>query len=258
MMTSQATALVFSGILFTSIGGVGCSPPVRGNGHLVTDSRAATDFTQIENHTSLSVSVVEGSAYAVDVRIDSNLQPLVETSVEAGVLRIDETEPFDSTAQSYVEVVVPSLVAASNDGSGSLVITGVDQAGSLHLACAGSGALVFDGSAGALTVDASGSGSVDLRGTATQLSIRASGSGSVDASELQASGADLATTGSGSVSAVVNGDATLTATGSGSIDATLDGGTVTFMVTGSGNVVWTGDERVGGVCETGSGRVVHR
>jgi hypothetical protein len=256
MMTTHATTLALSGIFFSSLAATACDA-VQGNGRATTEQRDTSAFTQVENRSSLSVSVVRGDTFSVDVRIDSNLQPLVETTVAAGVLRIDETEPFDAQASSFVSIVMPSLDAAGNDGSGDMTIRGFTQA-SLALSSGGSGGVAFDGTAGTLSVDASGSGSVDVAGSATYLSARAAGSGGIDASGLTTDGADLTTTGSGGVVATVHGDASLIAEGSGSIDATLSGGTASFSVTGSGSITWTGDERVASVTQTGSGRVEHR
>jgi hypothetical protein len=256
MMTTHARAFAFSGIFLASFGSTACYE-VQGNGHVETQSRDATGFTQIENHSSLPVSVVQGAAFSINVRVDSNLQPLVETTVEAGVLRIDERESFDADGRSLVSIVLPSLDQVTHDGSGAMTVSGIAAEETVHLVCGGSGGLRFDGTVGALSADVSGSGDVWLNGSAMHLSADVRGSGSLDASRLAADGADLVTLGSGSLAATVTGDATLSTEGSGSIDAVLNGGTATFSVSGSGSILWSGDERVAIVLQTGSGRVRH-
>ncbi len=249
-------AFLFSGVFIAGLGAAGCWTN-EGNGHLVVEHRDAGGFTQVENQSSLAVAIVQGPSFAVDVRVDSNLLPLVETRVEGGVLRIDEAAPFEANPSSVVSVVLPSLDAADNLGSGELTV-GALQGGAVRLSCTGSGSMTFAGSTGDLSAQVCGSGSLSIAGSGGHLSLRVTGSGSADASGFAASGADLETTGTGSVRAVVTGDATLSAAGPGSIDATLNGGTASFTVTGSGSITWSGDERVSSVVRAGTGTVEHR
>jgi hypothetical protein len=246
----------FSGV-FLALGQAGCWKS-EGNGHIVLEQRDHTGFTMIANDTSLPVSIVQGTSFSVAVRIDSNLLGLVETRVEDGVLRIGEAEPFDATGPSNVSIVLPAFDGAHNCGSGDMTITGVEEIGPVQLACTGSGNLSFWGSTGTLSAQVCGSGNLSLAGAGGFMAIRVSGSGSADASAFSAAGADLETSGSGSVIADVTGDATLATTGSGSIDATLNGGEATLSVTGSGSITWSGDERIDSVTRTGSGGVEHR
>jgi hypothetical protein len=246
----------FSGV-FVSLGSAGCWRS-EGNGQIVVENRDLSGFTAVENDSSLPVSIVQGTEFSVAVRVDSNLLKLVETRVEDGVLRIDETEPLAASSPSSVSIVVPVLDGAHNGASGDMTVTGVQQTDWVELVCTGSGSLDFSGTAGTLYAQATGSGGLSLAGSARFTSIRVTGSGSADASDFAAAGADLETFGSGSITASVTGDATLKATGSGSIRATLGGGSASFSVEGSGSIVWSGDERVSGVTRTGSGSVVHR
>jgi Putative auto-transporter adhesin, head GIN domain len=248
---------LFSGVFIATLGVAGCYRS-EGNGHLVLEHRNATGFTQVENQTSLAVNIVQGTCFSVDVRVDSNLMPLVETRVEGGVLRIDETEPFDADPSSEVSVVLPSLDSADNTGSGDMTVQ-AQQAGDLRLGCTGSGSLTFVGSASSLSGQVCGSGSLSAAGSGGHLSLRVTGSGSADASGFDATGgAELETVGSGSLSAHVTGDATLATSGSGSIDATLNGGTASLSVTGSGSITWSGDESVSSAVRAGSGSIDHR
>jgi hypothetical protein len=250
--------VLFSGVFVSlSSASAGCWRS-EGNGHIVVETRDLSGFTAVENDSSLPVSIVQGSEFSVAVRVDSNLLTRVETRVEDGVLRIDETEPLGASSSSAVSIVVPALDGAHNSASGDMTVTGVQQTDWVELVCTGSGTLSFSGTAGTLYAQATGSGSLSLAGSGGFTSIRVTGSGSADASRFAAAGAELETFGSGGILASVTGDASLKTTGSGSIRATLDGGSATFSVEGSGSIVWSGDERVGAVSRSGSGNVVHR
>jgi hypothetical protein len=256
-MNARDRRLVFFSGVFLALGQSGCWTS-EGNGDVVVERRDLAGFTMITNDTSLPVSIVQGPSFSVAVRIDSNLLRLVETRVEDGVLWIDEAEPFDASGPSSVSIVLPAFDGAHNCGSGDMTITGVEEIGPVQLSCTGSGNLSFCGSTGTLSAQVCGSGNLSLAGTGGFTAIRVSGSGSADGSAFYAAGADLETSGSGSVVADVTGDATLTTTGSGSIDATLNGGSATFSVTGSGGISWSGDEQIDAVTRTGSGSVEHR
>ena len=68
-----------------------------GDGDVVAQARQVAGFDRVRLLAPLDVEVAEGPAHAVEVTIDRNLQPLVETRLEGRTLVIDTRTPVDWT-----------------------------------------------------------------------------------------------------------------------------------------------------------------
>lgn len=224
-------------VLAAASGLVACG--VAGNGSPIVEGRNVSGFKRVENRTSLSAQITEGTDFAVSVKIDSNLQSMIRTALSGDTLLIDSLGDFQTTGEPAVYVMLPDFRAATASSSGPVSISGVVQAKELALDESGSGALTYAGPAASLVAQNSGSGGIQLSGSASSLRVILSGSGDVDASGMTATSAQL------------------NISGSGSIRATLGGGSVSLAVSGSGNIEWWGDATVDGTTDTGSGTIVH-
>jgi hypothetical protein len=212
----------------------------RGDGNLTTEPRAVTGFTRVVLRTHLDVEVTEGSAFAVEVTIDKNLQPLVRTRVKGDALVIDAEHSFHSHDGGKVKVALPELRGFAIEGSGDVHIAGADKPRDVALTISGSGDMTWTGKAPALKAKIEGSGDMKLSGSTGKLSAAIEGSGDLSAKELTA------------------GAASLSIAGSGDIAATLDGGPLTASVDGSGDIEWWGKASVESASVSGSGTIRHR
>jgi hypothetical protein len=98
-----------------------CRSGAIGNGALTSTSRPVAGFTRVEAAGSVDVHVRQGSAYAVTVTTDSNLQRLVETRVQGDRLIIDE-HGVAGGAELRVDIQLPALAGATLSGSGTLEV----------------------------------------------------------------------------------------------------------------------------------------
>src|SRR5580698_3662030 len=83
----------------------------QGNGVPSVEPRDVSGFRSIYNGTALDVVVSQGPAFVVRVRGDSNLLPLVDTSVVGTELRITVAEPLDFHSDAEVDVTMPAVDA---------------------------------------------------------------------------------------------------------------------------------------------------
>lgn len=215
---------------------------IYGNGQQTLRTRGVSDFYTIDNRTNVPVRVREASRYEVLTTIDSNLQDLLRVERDGDVLRID-VSPHASiapTGHPLVDVTMPSFEGASVSGSGPIDVSGVTGAKDLVLSVYGSGGLGFDGTANRITATTAGSGDLHLSGSANVLIATVNGSGSIDARYLQADDADLTTTGSGSIRALVMG------------------GNIWCRIMGSGDIEYWGSGVIRLLQDTGSGHLYYR
>jgi putative autotransporter adhesin-like protein len=211
---------------------------VRGDGKVTVQKRDLPAFDAVRLRAPVDVAVKVGQPQSVTVKIDGNLQELLEATVAKGVLVIETRTSIRPDRGATVEITMPELRRFAIDGSGDVAIEG--GKGALDLAIGGSGDLRWRGEASTLDVRVDGSGDMRLEGRAETLEVRVQGSGDVDASGLQA----------------VNADARVE--GSGGVELSLAGGTLNASVQGSGDIHWRGETRTERIAVRGSGDISRR
>ncbi|MBW8897225.1 MAG: DUF2807 domain-containing protein [Massilia sp.] len=227
-----------------------------GNGQSAHDVRAVAQAGGLAVSGPLEVIVRVGGAPRLEVDADANLLPLIRTEVAGDTLRVWVEGNVRSNNPMRVTYATPRLTQVSASGSGRLSISdlngtaltlnksgsgstelvghvsslNVEQSGSGQLNAAalqsrevnvnmnGSGSAQFGQIQGrAFNVNLNGSGSLQAAGTVNWLNARVHGSGGVNLASLTSDQADLTTTGSGGITALVRQNLSAQATGSGHI-----------------------------------------
>lgn len=210
---------------------------LEGNGHEVTETREVREISRVENESPFDVDIEQGQEFRVRVRIDSNLQRVVETRVRNDVLHIQADEWFiDVPPGPHVLITMPRLDKLENNGSGSVFAAWFEQDDEVELRLSGSGDLSFEGAVPSIVSELNGSGDLYLSGNTESAELSIRGSGDIEARDLTAAEADLTVDGSGDLRVTVDGP----------VDARVDG---------SGDVELSGDVRRGRFSENGSGRI---
>jgi hypothetical protein len=254
----------------------------RGNGNTVTEKRTAGDFQVVENRGSLEVVVREGDTPEVQVTLDDNLQERVRTYVSPERTLVIETDgSFSPRGPARVEIRVPRMVGATQDGSGLVRVEGFEQLKQdVKLRARGSGSLSYCGATRTLEAKLEGSGNMELcsageglvewvdltqegsgalkwAGTAKEVRARTDGSGHMT---LQGAANQLRAwlDGSGHISApgLRAVDVDILSQGSGNVTAYVDGGGVVVTLESSGNVDLFGHALSTQVRVNGGGRVI--
>jgi hypothetical protein len=208
-------------VLGGASGSTAAGSTTEGSGVSRTQVRVVPSFTGVDLAGSNNVVIRVGGRRSVVVRADDNLLDHVTTEVRSGTLVIANTPgSFTTRSPMAVEIRVPTLRALTLDGSGNIVVEGID--------------------AERLTVRLPGSGTITGSGTAKALDVTVGGSGVVRLTQLVADEARAVVSGSGSI--FVTATQALDAAVSGSGVVTYAGGPqdVTTSVTGSGAVVPSG------------------
>jgi hypothetical protein len=192
---------------------------VDGNGERVEKTRHVDAFTKIRTDCELSVEVTTADEPSLVVSIDSNLQHLVQTYVEDGVLHVDlDEDVHDIVHGPHVRIAVPELAAAKLDGSGKLSVALDAPEAPFDLYLTGSGDVRYEGRSAALGARLSGSGEMRLAGETSDVELVVSGSGELSSRNLTAESGKLQLSGSGEISATVTESVWVSLSGSGDID----------------------------------------
>jgi hypothetical protein len=216
----------------------GChSIAVHGNGHPASEKRDLDGFVAIDSRGSFDTKVAQGETFSVTVNIDSNLLHVLQTRVDGSTLVIDSDEGVsDILPGPHVTVTMPHLQSCTLAGSGRIDVISCRESTPVSMLLSGSGDLTFDGAAPSVSARLDGSGSADLAGSADRVDLFLTGSGSINATALAATNGSVNLSGSGEISATINGRADVSLSGSGNID--LFGGVVLehFSDSGSGDI----------------------
>lgn len=170
-------------VLAAGLLSVGCVfPPfwlfaTRGNGVPAAASRTVEDFSRI-NLTGLGrVVVAIGAPSELHITGDENIIPLIQTSVDDGVLAIGPQENIIPDLPLIITVSVPRLTAVEMAGSGEFIVTGLNNE--------------------RFVLEVTGVGRVELTGQTTNLTVAMPGAGEINTLELTAAHADVSLTGAG-------------------------------------------------------------
>lgn len=201
---------------------------VEGSGNVRQKARQVEQFHGVRMEMDGNLEVRTGNSESVVIETDDNLEPLIETVVENGVLSIRPTKRKLNLRARTMKIVVTTrqLDSLSLAGSGSINADKM-QGGRLKLELGGSGKVnVQEIKGDSLAVSMGGSGSlVAGGGRSDKLSISIGGSGSVDLSKVATLDTSISIGGSGNVKVWAKE-------------------TLRSSIAGSGNVSYYGDPKL--------------
>jgi hypothetical protein len=197
-------------LTFAALTLVSCHVGIRGNGHVITESRKVADFTSIEADGMFTISWANGPA-GVSIRTDSNLLDHIETNVEGTKLRLHSRGQLRPTRGVNVTLTSSSLNAARLTGACRLTATKVTGKG--------------------FYLEGSGATRVTVDGTVSELMATMSGAGQLDSESLQAESVELSITGAGkadvaaskALKVAISGAGKVTYTGNPSVERHISG-----------------------------------
>jgi hypothetical protein len=188
---------------------------IRGNGHIVTDQRSISDFSEIEASGAFRIEWRSG-APALSITTDENLLTYIDNRNIDNRLRLRSREHLWPTHRINVVVSSPTRSAAKLSGATDLkapALTGSKFA-----------------------IESSGAADVTLDGAIDELLADMTGASDLKAKSLQARSVQISTT--GAASAQVNPTETLRVAITGAGDVTYFGNppTIEKHITGAGSI----------------------
>lgn len=211
---------------------------VKGNGKLIEKTRQVGDFESLGVSGSFDVFLVKGSEGKIELSVEDNLEPYLETVVENDKLKIKWKKGSNiyTTKKTTVTVFFEEVSGVALAGSGDIVSRDPIVTDKIEIAVAGSGDIHLDLKVNAAHAAISGSGDVELSGKSTEFDAAVAGSGDIKAYELQSETAELKISGSGTIQTSVEKE-------------------IVARISGSGNIRYKGNPRVEDIKVSGSGKV---
>ena len=194
---------------------VGCRwVGIRGNGHITTEDRTISTFTEIDAGGAFEIEWQSGSP-ALRITTDENLLSHVESDVSGDTLRLRTHDQIWPT--HGIKVVVSSPTRAAARIRGAVKLTAKQLTGPKF------------------ALEASGASHVLLDGNIDGLLADMTGASELEASGLQTKTAEISTTGAGDAEVAVAETLKVAITGAGKV--TYSGNpTIQKRITGAGTV----------------------
>jgi hypothetical protein len=210
-----------------------------GSGNITEQVRSASGYSFIKVQGPFAVDARPADRERVTVRIDDNLQSMVEVGVTGnGTLEVRPTRNAAFITRSVPTVIVEyvKLSGLAVEGSGDAIAANLRPAESFRAVVAGSGDVCLSGVRTArLDIAVAGSGDVRAIGASDEVTVKISGSGDVAAQSLVGRSVKVSIAGSGDVK--VNAMETLDVSIAGSGDVRYLGTPkIKRNVAGSGSV----------------------
>lgn len=216
-------SLVLSGIvilvLAAALAGSGCVAYEceAGSGNVESETRNVEPFHSVDSRISGDVFIEQGSGNSLKIEAEDNILPLLETSVENGVLVIRPEKCIRPLKPIKIYAGMDEVRSLSLSGSGDITGSTPIDSESLELAIIGSGDIEMEVDADSLKSLVSGSGNFLLEGDAPTHEIEIEGSGDVDALGLRTEVTRVRIDGSGDAKVYTDRELDVEIDGSGSV-----------------------------------------
>ena len=215
---------------------------VSGSGRTATEQRKLPPFQGVALSGSMDLVVRQGSTQQVEVTVDDNLLPFLETEVTGSgadaklQVRWKRGTSIYTKTDARIHVTVPRLTSLAASGSGDMTVEPFETP-SLSIRVSGSSDTRLQKLTTAdLQISISGSGDVEGAGSATRLKVGIAGSGDVKLREMKSDEVSVNIAGSGDASVHADKALEVRIAGSGDVVYTGNAATVNAKVAGSGSV----------------------
>jgi hypothetical protein len=187
---------------------------VRGNGHIATDDRTISTFTEIDAGGAFEIEWQSGSP-ALHITTDENLLSYIESNVSGDTLHLHTHDQVWPT--HGVRVVISSPTRTGARIRGAVKLTAKQLTGSkFALEASGASRVSLDGNIDELLADMTGASDLEAGGLQTR-ATEISTTGAADAEVAVAETLKVAITGAGKVSYSGNPTIEKHITGAGSV-----------------------------------------
>ena len=188
---------------------------IRGNGHIITDQRTTSAFSEIEADGAFEIEWHSG-APALSITTDENLLQYINNRNIGNRLRLHSQRNLWTTHGIKVVVSSPTRVGAK--------LTGATRLTADHL------------SGAKFAVESTGAARVTLDGNVDALLADMTGASKLDAQSLQTKTAELSTTGAAKADVAVSDTLKVSITGAGKVSYSGNPATIEKHVTGAGSI----------------------
>lgn len=157
----------------------------RGNGHVTTENRPINEtFTTIKASEGLDVYLTQSDEESITVEADENLQALIITEIDNGVLKIHTKQNIGKSTSKKVKVHFKDVSDIISSSGSDVYGTNTIHAETLNLKSSSGSDMELDVNTNTLNCKSSSGSDLKLSGKTIKLSADASSGSDIKASDL--------------------------------------------------------------------------
>ncbi|MDC1261799.1 DUF2807 domain-containing protein [Polaribacter sp.] len=158
---------------------------IKGDRNVVTENRKITeDFTAIRTSTGLDVNITQENQNAVIVEADENLQNLIVTEVENGVLKIYSKKNIWSAKSKKVHVSIKTLNSLKASSGSDVRTVKKIQSEEISIGASSGASVRMTVVANSIATNTSSGATIRVSGSADNHAAKASSGSSIKAYDL--------------------------------------------------------------------------
>lgn len=158
-----------------------------GNGNITTQKRAAVEtFSKIKVQQGIVAEVSQTDTQNIEVKTDDNIQELIETRIDGGVLYISAKESYNTSMSPRVLVSIKTITALTASSGSEIKSNGTLSSTNLDVKSSSGSAINIDVEADNITLDSSSGSTINANGKALKLETSSSSGSTIDARKLLA------------------------------------------------------------------------
>ena len=158
---------------------------IKGDRNVVTENRKITeDFTAIRTSTGLDVNITQENQNAVIVEADENLQNLIVTEVENGVLKIYSEKNIWSAKSKKVHVSIKTLNSLKASSGSDVRTVKKIQSEEISIGASSGASVRMTVVANSIATNTSSGATIRVSGSADNHAAKASSGSSIKAYDL--------------------------------------------------------------------------
>ena len=210
---------------------------IQGDGNLIQETRNVDDFKEIHASGAYNISFSQINNTSVDLFGDSNILPIINTTVNNGILNIGTNSNDCYSTQNTLEITATAqyFEGITLDGAGKIEAHNIATT-ELHYVTNGSATINSSFNADNFSVTITGSGDAQFAGSAENGVFSIGGAGGVQASTMSVDICTITIEGTGNVYIHVISEMNVTITGTGSIYYTGDPD-INSNISGTGQII---------------------
>lgn len=157
----------------------------KGNGNITTENRNITeDFTGIDVSSSIEVILEQSENKSVVVEADSNLQELISTKVNNGVLVIKPNDSYNTNNSIIVRVKMPKIDALEASSSSKITSENTIKSEDISINTSSAGEINVKVESDNIICKSSSGSEILIEGKALNLKTKASSGSRIEAYKM--------------------------------------------------------------------------
>ena len=185
---AKIIVLSFIAILFGSCNfNMNFGDGIKGNGKITSEIRNISEnFENINVSQGIEVILTQSDDKLVSVETDENIQKLIVTKVENGVLIVKADEDYNTSKSPRVTIKMPVISGLKASSAAEISSTNVLKSNSAEIDASSGSEINIDIEAENISLETSSGSEITANGKAINLQVHASSGSNINAQELLA------------------------------------------------------------------------